>query len=143
MSNKFTPASGDLVEKDGKLLIEIPATLETYEIKDLHLYANNYGQNIVIHKPTGNTIKLCDRDYKILEQKIKTLQNVEHPKHYTQGGIECIDAMIAAYGDTAVMDFCKCNAFKYLFRMDNKNNPLEDVKKAIWYLNKWTELFNK
>lgn len=60
---------------------------------------------------------------------------VNSPAHYTSGGIECIDAMQAAFGDEAVKDFCLCNAFKYLWRHRNKNG-VEDLKKARWYLNR-------
>lgn len=60
---------------------------------------------------------------------------VNHPAHYTSGGIECIDAMQAAFGAEAVKDFCLCNAFKYLWRHRNKNG-VEDLKKARWYLNR-------
>lgn len=67
--------------------------------------------------------------------------NVNHPSHYTSGDIECIDAMIAAYGKEAVMAFCKCNAFKYQWRFDKKNG-IEDIKKAQWYQNKYIELSN-
>ena len=42
---------------------------------------------------------------------------VNHPSHYTQGNIECIDAMQAAYGKESVMHFCKCNAFKYQWKI--------------------------
>lgn len=65
--------------------------------------------------------------------------SVEHPTHYNQGGIECIDAMIAAYGKEAVENFCLVNAFKYVWRTQDKNG-LEDIDKAIWYLNKYKEL---
>lgn len=60
---------------------------------------------------------------------------VNHPAHYTSGGIECIDAMQAAFGDEAVKDFCLCNAFKYLWRHRSKNG-VEDLKKCRWYLNR-------
>ena len=60
---------------------------------------------------------------------------VNHPAHYTSGGIECIDAMQAAFGADVVKDFCLCNAFKYLWRHRNKNG-VEDLKKARWYLNR-------
>lgn len=63
---------------------------------------------------------------------------VNHPAHYTSGGIECIDAMQAAFGVEAVKDFCLCNAFKYLWRHRNKNG-VEDLKKARWYLNRLIE----
>ena len=64
---------------------------------------------------------------------------VNHPKHYTQGDIECIDAMIAAKGIDKVIAFCECNAFKYNWRSADKNG-LEDVEKQIWYANKQIEL---
>lgn len=60
---------------------------------------------------------------------------VNRPTHYTSGGIECIDAMQAAFGVEAVKDFCLCNAFKYLWRHRNKNG-VEDLKKCRWYLNR-------
>lgn len=60
---------------------------------------------------------------------------VNRPAHYTSGGIECIDAMQAAFGDEAVKYFCLCNAFKYLWRHRNKNG-VEDLKKCRWYLNR-------
>lgn len=67
--------------------------------------------------------------------------NVNHPSHYTDGenGIECIDAMIAAYGKEAVANFCKCNVFKYTFR-SGKKQPVLSIEKAEWYLKKYMEL---
>lgn len=65
--------------------------------------------------------------------------NVNHPAHYNQGGIECIDAMISAFGNASVMDFCALNAFKYIFRHKQKGG-LEDMKKAAWYIGKYLEL---
>lgn len=65
--------------------------------------------------------------------------SVNHPSHYETNGIECIDAMTAAQGVDSVQDFCICNAFKYIWRHKHKNGA-EDIKKAVWYLNKWLEL---
>ena len=70
------------------------------------------------------------------------MSNVEHPKHYNQGNIECIDAMESAFGPDAVYNFCICNAFKYIWRCGHKNG-YEDIEKAIWYLNKTSELRTK
>lgn len=64
---------------------------------------------------------------------------VNHPSHYTQGGIECIDAMKSAFGASQLAVYCKIAAFKYIWRCEYKNGA-EDVKKAIWYLNKYLEL---
>lgn len=70
---------------------------------------------------------------------IKSDDSVNHPDHYTQNGYECIDIMLATQGIDAVKSFCICNAFKYIYRHRNKNH-IEDIKKAIWYLNKFVEL---
>ena len=75
-------------------------------------------------------------------QQIEDADNVNHPQHYT-GSIECIDAMLQQFGKEQVKSFCLLNAFKYLFRCNKKHNtPIEDVKKAIWYLNKYIEIVN-
>lgn len=58
---------------------------------------------------------------------------VNHPKHYA-GRHECIEVMRALFGDAAVMNFCKCNSFKYRFRASDKNGT-EDIRKAEWYEN--------
>ena len=68
------------------------------------------------------------------------MDNVNHPSHYNQGSIECIDAMIAAFGIDAVSDFCRCNAFKYIWRSPYKGKENEDMAKAIWYEDKFNEL---
>lgn len=65
--------------------------------------------------------------------------NVNHPAHYETNGIECFDAIVASQGACAAEDFCVCNAMKYIWRHRNKNG-LEDIRKAIWYLNKYVEL---
>ena len=61
------------------------------------------------------------------------------PSHYKAGKYECINVMIAIFGKKAVQIFCILNAFKYIFRFQNKNG-LEDVKKARWYISKYIEL---
>ena len=68
--------------------------------------------------------------------------NVNHPYHYTCGNIECCDAIIETQGKEAYMNFCICNAFKYIFRHKNKNG-IEDIKKAHWYLTKYIELYEE
>lgn len=62
--------------------------------------------------------------------------NVNHPKHYTShpSGIECIQI-------TRHYDFCIGNAIKYLYRHKYKNNPLEDLKKCIFYINEEIKFF--
>jgi hypothetical protein len=54
---------------------------------------------------------------------------VNHPKHYTThaSGIECIDV-------TEHMGFNLGNAVKYVWRCDLKKDAIEDLRKAIWYI---------
>lgn len=62
--------------------------------------------------------------------------NVNHPSHYTKGGVECIDAITAAtVNKTGIEAVCTANVIKYLWRYEAKNG-LEDVKKAQWYINR-------
>ena len=65
----------------------------------------------------------------------KKNDEVNSPKHYT-GDIECIDAMVAAFGEDQVRIYSKLNAFKYLWRSGKKGSEKEDTEKAIWYLRK-------
>ena len=59
---------------------------------------------------------------------------VSHPKHYTQGDIECIDALKAAtVGKRGIEAVCVANVIKYLWRYEEKNG-IEDVRKAKWYI---------
>ena len=62
--------------------------------------------------------------------------NVNNPKHYTRhpSGIECIQI-------TEHMGFCIGNAVKYLWRADLKDDTIEDLEKARWYIER--ELINR
>lgn len=64
------------------------------------------------------------------------MDNVNHPKHYTQGGIECIDALATATINLKGIEaVCTANAIKYLWRWKQKNG-VEDLEKARWYIDK-------
>lgn len=70
--------------------------------------------------------------------------SVEHPSHYTSGGIECIDAMKAmftGYEQAKIVTkfywhFLSGQVLKYLWRWPLKEHPIQDLKKARWYLDK-------
>lgn len=81
-------------------------------------------------------------------KKDPCIDKVNHPSHYTwlkeMCGIEVIDII-------RHMDFCSGNAVKYLLRAGHKSEEgysdkqkqIEDLKKAIWYINdKITQLEN-
>lgn len=73
-------------------------------------------------------------------EEIKVNDNVNHPNHYEgHTSIDCIDAMILTFGVKRTAEYCVQNAYKYIWRHENKNG-IEDLKKAEWYLNKFDEL---
>ena len=65
---------------------------------------------------------------------------VNHPSHYTDGNIECIDYIQDKLTDEEFQGYCKGNALKYISRAGKKNPDKynEDLKKAIWYLERAT-----
>lgn len=58
---------------------------------------------------------------------------VTSPRHYTDGGVECIDAIRAALGEDSFRDFCIGNVLNYVWRWRLKNG-VEDLAKAKFYL---------
>jgi len=60
---------------------------------------------------------------------LPTNDPVNHPKHYTShpSGVECIEI-------TRHMGYNLGNAMKYIWRCDLKRDAIEDLRKAIWYL---------
>ena len=60
---------------------------------------------------------------------MSTPDTVNHPQHYLthRSGIECIQI-------TEHMSFCLGNAMKYIWRADEKGDAINDLSKAIWYL---------
>jgi hypothetical protein len=61
---------------------------------------------------------------------------INHPPHYTVGGIETIDYMKAKSTTEEFRGHLRLTALKYLSRMGHKDDSLKDLKKAQWYLNR-------
>lgn len=57
------------------------------------------------------------------------MEKVNHPKHYNKGKIEVIEAI-----EDWDLNFSEGNVVKYVARHRFKGEPLEDLKKARWYL---------
>ena len=66
---------------------------------------------------------------------------VNHPSHYTAGGIEVIDFIVAKLTGEEFSGFCKGNVLKYVSRANHKNG-LEDLRKAKWYVDRLIEEVN-
>lgn len=61
-------------------------------------------------------------------------ENINHPKHYCKGGLECIDVIKAAVSNLPPYEaVCAANIIKYVWRYREKNGP-EDLRKAGKYL---------
>jgi hypothetical protein len=56
---------------------------------------------------------------------------INHPSHYKVGGIETIDFI-----EAKELGYHLGNVVKYISRADHKDNKLENLKKAQWYLNR-------
>ena len=114
--------------------------------KDTSEFTDQY--SCIFHKMSDDMLNKCYSWYKELDQascenaedsccdKESNVDMVNHPSHYTQGGIECIDALKAAtVSKTGIEAVCTANAIKYLWRYEEKNG-IEDVKKARWYIDR-------
>ena len=97
------------------------------------------GENI-LSEPKADP-KIMDTPMDETEEKTgyKPYDKVDRPMHYTAGSIETIDYIQSVteqlLGFEAV---CVANAIKYISRQHLKNG-VEDIKKAIWYLNRLIE----
>jgi hypothetical protein len=61
---------------------------------------------------------------------------VNNPSHYTQCRVECIDVIEDVELDKY---FHLANSFKYLWRWDSKGDPIANLKKALWYLERFIQ----
>lgn len=80
-------------------------------------------------------------DKTVCEEQPPELQpdEVNHPVHYTDGGIECIEAIEAALTAEEFRGYCKGNILKYIWRERLKGGSTS-LKKASWYLDRITNL---
>jgi hypothetical protein len=117
-----------------------------------YVKCGEYGFDFIKHSPQGNCPDpsfLTEHEYydtvfiKGEDMKVKIPQEgedlVNNPKHYTAGGIECIDYLKAKLTPEEFVGFLKGNTLKYMSRAGLKNDELEDYKKAQFYINKLVE----
>jgi hypothetical protein len=64
------------------------------------------------------------------------MNDITKPKHYTQGSIECLDAIDAMLGKDKMKDFYRTQVVKYMWRLPHKGSPKKDALKAKFYLDK-------
>ncbi|MDU6263728.1 MAG: DUF3310 domain-containing protein [Anaerocolumna aminovalerica] len=88
----------------------------------------------------------AETDYKnipksiILTSKMTTEINdkINHPSHYTDGKIEVID-----YIEDKKFNYHLGNAIKYISRAGKKDDYVQDLEKAKWYINREIERYQK
>lgn len=90
-----------------------------------------------IKLPEYNYIKFTEKTV-IPDNKTSDHSTVDHPEHYNQGNIECIDALEEILTPEQFKGFLKGNAFKYLWREEEKSK-ITDIEKMKWYLDRWIE----
>ena len=96
--------------------------------EDCYWFLVNEG---LIGKPEQPEINFVKAERK--DEVEPTNDAVQHPSHYTQGGIECIDAIRASMTADGFCDYCKGNIIKYIWRWRDKGG-VEDLRKASVYL---------
>ena len=76
----------------------------------------------------------------IQEESWGAVDNINHPAHYTFGSIEVIDAI-----EGLLLPYHLGNALKYIARAGRKDpaKTEEDLRKAIWYINRYIEFLGK
>ena len=88
--------------------------------------------------PEGMTATEAEEIVADVNQAIAQHDAVNHPAHYTAGGIETIDFI-----ETKNLNYRLGNVVKYITRADHKGDRLENLKKAQWYLNREIEKSGK
>lgn len=71
-----------------------------------------------------------------MENNDNVRDDVNHPEHYTRGGIECIDYIKAKLTADQFEGYLKGCVLKYLSRCEIKGSKFKDLRKAKWYLNR-------
>lgn len=87
-------------------------------------------------RPSSSWDTYINKHEEVLKEINK--DNVNHPAHYTDGGIECIEAIEAQLTPEEYRGYLKGNVAKYVWREQHKGG-IESLKKAQWYL---TRLIN-
>ena len=67
------------------------------------------------------------------------MDEITKPKHYTQGNVECLDAIESVLEESSRIDFYRSQIVKYMWRLRDKGDSLKDAKRAQFYLGRLIE----
>jgi len=65
-----------------------------------------------------------------------------NPSHYKQGKVECIEGIEAALSPEEYRGYLRGQIFKYLWRLGKKDDPIQEIGKAGWYMNRLAETYH-
>ena len=93
----------------------------------------NYGENkwVLFHSEDRS-----EKDNTVVPLAPEEPDMVNHPPHYANKEIECIEWIKAELGPEEFEGYLKGQVFKYMWRYPNKGNPVQDLEKAKWYLDR-------
>lgn len=98
-------------------------------------YNKYVNRNIYIHQPDTLAISTWDEEDSF---DLAVNENINSPKHYTAGKYEVIDVI-----EDWDLNFRLANTIKYIARHKHKGKPLEDLKKALWYLQREIDIYER
>lgn len=105
-------------------------------------YNKYVNRNIYINQPDTIAIRSWDAEDAFTQQKTwkkaPVEDNINSPQHYTKGKYEVIDVI-----EDWNLNFRLANAVKYIARHEHKGKPEEDLKKALWYLQREIDSYGK
>lgn len=118
-----------------------------FTLGDRHIFGTVIGvEGNIVKVSDGNEVTYVDCSKVKIEKVSFSTPNkkemVNHPDHYHPGTYEAINVIEAWLGKEGCFNFCIANALKYIARLDKKesdflskeNKTIEDLRKAIWYL---------
>ena len=129
-------------EETKKRIFEIEEVVLKKDLKKIDIKQDTVTYNVTAYK---------DGSEKKLEDILKKLPGIEVNEKsgeikYKGKSIEALniegDNLFGKnyYREDKTAAFCELNAFKYLWRANNKGTDIQDKKKAEWYINKYSEL---
>lgn len=124
-------------QKLSNYLVENPsakagAVAKLFKVSVASVYARKAKLKTAASKGNWKTIAVSMSNKPILPKSLKdAFDMVNHPSHYKVGGIETIDFI-----EAKDLGYHLGNVVKYISRADHKDNKLENLKKAQWYLNR-------
>jgi hypothetical protein len=86
-----------------------------------------YGNDFMLYKEVRDALN---------QEVVDAVDVVNSPPHYKSGGIEAIEGIEASMGPEAFAGYLKGSVTKYLWRYEKKGKPIEDLKKARWFLDR-------